>query len=179
MKNNICSLLCVSVLIISLTGCNNIENPKVPENSGEVNNLLQSGENLQEENNENIEKFSVSDVLTSNKWVCYRVTDFQGNELDLYTIFGSLYRDSRGWLTFNTDGTFEHIKPGGAGATDEVPTTGEYTLEGEDLYLTYSDDTGTIGKVYISFYDTTPHEIFINEYYADGTGYKMYFKIEN
>lgn len=178
MKNYINILLCVSALIISLTGCNNRENLGNVENSGETNNILQSGDILQEENVENVEKVSAVDVLTSNKWVCYKVTDFQANELDLYTIFGSLYRDSRGWLTFNTDGTFEHIKPGGAGASDEVPTTGEYILEGDDLYLTYSDESGTVGKVYISLDEATPHELSVNEYYADGSGYRMYFKTE-
>lgn len=123
------------------------------------------------------EEKSYDYILTSNTWQCYKVvdTDNSWEEVEMQEVFGSGYSMNVGSLTFNADGTFEHIMPGVT--SDELPTTGTYDLLGDFLEMKYNDGSYVEGRFYVmerTVSDVKEVEleiVLMNQL----SGYRMYF----
>lgn len=113
------------------------------------------------------EKKDFDDILTSDTWQCYKVTDMSANEVRMQEVFGSGYGEGAGSLVFNTDGTFKHIMPGIT--SDEASTAGTYSLIGIVVSLNYDDGNWVDGRLYVG--ESESEIELINQL----DGYRMYF----
>lgn len=153
------------IAILSLVGCNkkeNVENINQIENTeNQQQEELENDSGEQTEIEDKVDSNFILDILLNTKWQIRHLEDVDGNEMELDFYYGkAIHQYGYGSLEFNADGTFVEIYPG----VSEGNGYGTYSLNGNELVLTYEDNY--IKKGSIKVYNGIKQIILKNDKYT-------------